>query len=162
VPFPIGQAADPHAYAAEMADGFSQSYDFLAGRGPALLDQLKSAAHEHVRYVFRNTFEYYAALIAAARSDASGRVSLPALPPARAAFQALEEDEIRALAQFDIPRFTLPASSESLAHAHNCFRQSGFDLARAGVEQLGEEDKKRHLAAIRLSWSLYHAAKCLG
>lgn len=157
VPFPLGQDGAAHEFVSEMSEGFRQTYDFLVQHRQTLFDQLQTAVNLPVRYVFRGTFSYYAAVIAAARSDE--KFSLSLLPRAKAVFQPLAEDELRDLENFDIPRFTLPASGRDLGRATNCFQKSGFSLVRLGVERLGDEDKARQLAAIRLSWSLYRASK---
>lgn len=161
VPFPVDHRAEPQAYVAEMIDGFRQTYRFLASHRRELLTQLECVKAEHVRYVLRDTLEYYQALTEALSLGVTGHTTLEPLPSSRGLFSTLQDDEVSSLEQLDIPRFTLPTSSRDLAGLKDCFATSGYDLACQAVERLSEEDMQQQLAYIKLAWSFYRVSRSL-
>jgi type 2 lantibiotic biosynthesis protein LanM len=154
VPFAEYEEPYPENYVDEMVDGFSQTYHFAASRRAALLEKIGSAAGLEVRYLVRETTEYYSAWTGEAESP----LCLSELQPP---FSALRPREFAALGQFDIPRFTLAASSRSLCGIEDCFIQSGHELAAAGIRCLDEKDLERQIHHLRLSWGLSRMARAL-
>lgn len=154
VPFPLTESFTPQSYVEEMVSGLSKTYCFLADHRRQLAAQIQSAKYLPVRYIFRETLEYYEAINDGLRSGASRRITLGALPRFRAVFDPFRHDEVHALEQLDIPRFTLPASSCDLGGVERCFRESGFALVTNRMEGLCEQDLERQVDALRLAWSL--------
>jgi lantibiotic modifying enzyme len=116
---------------------------------------------EHVRYVLRDTLEYYQALTEALGPGVTGNVILGSLPSFRALFSSLEKDEVSSLERLDIPRFTLPTASRDLAGLKDCFAVSGYDLACQALKRLSEEDMQQQVAFIKLAWSFYRVSRSL-
>jgi type 2 lantibiotic biosynthesis protein LanM len=159
IPFAPQSMETPLSYVSEIAQGFSETYRFLMHHRRDLIAQACSAAKEQIRYVIRDTLEYYRSLnrIPFATSD----VTLPTLPGSHTVFEPLSEAELRSLGNLDIPRFTLATSSCSLAGVEGCFRLSGLEAVCAGIEALCEEDLKKQLKILDLSWNLFRAADLL-
>jgi lantibiotic modifying enzyme len=158
VPFAEDEEAGPEKHADEMVDGFSRTYEFAASRRAAWLEKIESAAELEIRHLVRETTEYYSAYDARRTGDAEAPLRLPELQPP---FTALRAEELAALRQFDIPRFTLAASSRSLSRMENCFARSGHELAAAGIQSLNDKDLARQIEHLRLSWSLARMARAL-
>jgi lantibiotic modifying enzyme len=154
IPLMTDQAARPHDYVSEMVDGFTQVYRFLADHRNDVLEWIRTAAALPVRYLIRETMEYYEALQFDLSSEMEDGVLLPALPSARGIFSELRQEENAALKRLDIPRFSLAAGDLSLCGLESCFYRSGLELALAGVEELSEKDLAKQIQHIHLSWSL--------
>jgi hypothetical protein len=88
-------------------------------------------------------------------------LSLPSLPGTKSIFAGLAAAERSALCALDIPRFTLAAGDTGLHGIPDCFPQSGYDLARRGLEILDEKELQKQCSLIRVCWGLYGAAKSL-
>lgn len=154
IPLMADQAARPQDYVSEMVDGFTQTYRFLADHRNDVLAWIRTAAALPVRYLIRETMEYYEALQLDLSREIEGAVILPALASARMIFSDLREEENASLERLDIPRFILAAEERSLCGLESCFYRSGLDLALAGIEELSEKDLAKQIQHIRLSWSL--------
>jgi lantibiotic modifying enzyme len=154
IPLMTDQEARPHDYVSEMVDGFTQVYRFLADHRYDVLEWIQTAAALPVRYLIRETMEYYEALQFDLSSEMEDGVLLPALPSARGIFSELRQEENAALKRLDIPRFSLAAGDLSLCGLESCFYRSGLELALAGVEELSEKDLAKQIQHIHLSWSL--------
>jgi class II lanthipeptide synthase len=161
VPFPLQDSFSPQSYVEEMASGFGETYRFLADHRRQLIAQIQSAACLRVRYIFRETVEYYEALNGGLRSTATPGITLSALPHSRAVFDSLRQHEVHALEQLDIPRFMLPATSCDLCGVENCFSGSGFELVADRIERLREEDLEQQENLLRLSWSFFGVSNSL-
>jgi lantibiotic modifying enzyme len=136
-------------------------YQFLAEHRILLAMRIDSAAGEHIRYVIRDTVEYYRALNGMLLSGAMRNVTLPGLVGHCGIFEPLRQEEIRSLEEFDVPRFTLSTSSDSLCGIQKCFRLSGHRAVLDAIDRLCEDDLKRQVKLIRLSWSLFRVASLL-
>lgn len=161
VPFPSVDPPHPEEYVEEMISGFHQTYQFLLDHRPYLLAQVQDAAGLHVRYVFRETIEYYETLNSALELQQSPAVHLPPLPRPRAVLDQLRETEVHALKQLDIPRFTRTVGSRDLCGVEDCFLRSGSDRVAERIEHLSAEDLAQQEQFIRLSWSLFRLSSAL-
>jgi lantibiotic modifying enzyme len=161
VPFPRGQEPAPELYVDEMVEGFSQTWQFAAGHRDAIGEAMESARAQRIRYVVRDTPAYYRALVAGLYAGSFDPLSLPSLPGTKSIFAGLAEAERSALCALDIPRFTLAAGDTGLHGIPDCFPQSGYDLARRGLEILDEKELQKQCSLIRVCWGLYGAAKSL-
>ncbi len=154
VPLMADQAVQPRDYVSEIVDGFTQTYRFLAAHRKDVFAWIRTAAGLPVRYLIRETMEYYEAL----HFDLSGKIEwaviLPALAPARMIFSALRQEEIASLERLDIPRFILAVEERSLYSLESCFYRSGLAAALAGIEELSDKDLAKQIQYIHLSWSL--------
>jgi len=154
IPLMTDQAARPHDYVSEMVAGFTQVYRFIADHRGDVLEWIRTAAPLRVRYLIRETMEYYEALQFDLSREIEGRILLPALPSARIIFSELRQEEEASLKRLDIPRFSLAAGDRSLCSLESCFYRSGLELALAGIEELSEKDLAKQIQHIHLSWSL--------
>jgi lantibiotic modifying enzyme len=161
LPFPPGQEPTPELYVEEMLEGFTQTWQFAGAHREELLDAMESARPLRIRYVVRDTLNYYQAIVAALYAGSLDGLALPSLSPAKAVFASLEEEERLALLRLDIPRFTLMAQDTGLGGIPACFPQSGYDLVCRSLEKLGEKELQKQCAVIRVCWGLYGAAKAL-
>jgi lantibiotic modifying enzyme len=161
VPFPSDESPHPEDYVEEMISGFAQTYRFVLDNRHLLLEEVSHAANLHVRYVFRETIEYYETLNRALESQQSPSLHLPALTPAQVALDQLRDTEVLALEQFDIPRFTRAAASRDLCGVEGCFGRSGYERVAHRVEHLSLEDLARQEQVIRLSWSMFRLSRSL-
>jgi type 2 lantibiotic biosynthesis protein LanM len=157
VPFAEDEEPHPENYVEEIVDGFRQTYHFAAKRGEALKEKLEAAGDLPVRYLIRETIEYYAAWTGKVEAP----IFLPDLQPAQTAFSSLMSDELAALRRFDIPRFTLAAASRSLHGIEDCFPSSGQELAISRIQEMNDTDLERQIHYIRLSWSFSRMARAL-
>jgi len=157
VPFAQKDQPRPQDYVEEMVDGFRLTYRFALRNREALLKRIEPAASLQIRYLVRETTEYYMAW----NGDARAALILPDLQPSRTALSALRSEELAALRQFDIPRFTLAAASPSIHGAGNCFPRSGHELVITGIHELSNHDLEKQLQHLRLSWGFSQAAKSL-
>ena len=155
---PFGPQAEdtPRLYAGEIAHGFSWTYGFLMEHREELLVQISDAAKEPIRYVIRDTAEYYVALNRFPRGAMLSKLTGP-----RAVFEPLRGAEMLSLRELDIPRFVLAASDRSLCEVEGCFPLSGYEAVCAGIDRLNPEDLSRQLKLIQMSWNLFHAAELL-
>jgi type 2 lantibiotic biosynthesis protein LanM len=154
IPLMADQAARPQDYVSEMVDGFTQTYRFLADHRNDVLAWIRTAAALPVRYLIRETMEYYEALQFDLSREIEGAVILPALASARMIFSDLRQEENASLERLDIPRFILAAEERSLCGLESCFYRSGLELALSGIEELSEKDLAKQIQHIHLSWSL--------
>ncbi len=154
IPLIADQAARPQDYVSEMVDGFTQTYRFLADYRSEVLAWIRTAAALRVRYLIRETMEYYEALQFDLSGETEGAVILPPLAAAHMIFSDLRQEETVSLERLDIPRFTLAAGERSLCGLDGCFYRSGLELALAGIEELSEKDLAKQIQHIHLSWSL--------
>jgi type 2 lantibiotic biosynthesis protein LanM len=154
IPLMTDQAARPKDYVSEMVDGFTQTYRFFAGHRSEVLAWVRTAATLPVRYLIRETMEYYQALQFDLSRGIEGAVTLPSLASAKIIFSYLSEEEKASLERLDIPRFTLTAEARSLCGLESCFYRSGLERALAGIEELSEKDLAKQIQHIHLSWSL--------
>jgi len=154
IPLMADEAARPQDYVSEMVDGFTQTYRFLAEHRNDVLAWIRTAAALPVRYLIRETMEYYEALQFDLSCEREGAVILPALASAHMIFADLRQEENAALERLDIPRFTLAAEERSLCGLSGCFYRSGLELALVGIEELSEKDLAKQIQYIHLSWSL--------
>jgi lantibiotic modifying enzyme len=161
IPFAAGQDPTPEQFVEQMLEGFSQTWQFASTHRDAILEAMEAAPSQRIRYVVRDTVDYYQAIVSALYAGELDRVSLPPLPAAKAVFAALAPEERAALLQMDIPRFTLAAADTGLRFVAGCFPQSGYELARRGMERLGEKELAKQSSVIRVCWGLYGAAKSL-
>jgi hypothetical protein len=157
LPFPDGIAAQPHSYVEQMVAGFCVTYRFAMQRREALIERFAAAAQLRIRYLVRETMEYYAAW----QIGHPGGIALAALPPPLAAHAGLRPSELAALRGFDIPRFTTTASTLDLAGVGPCFARSGLDLALAGLTAVSEAGLAAQIQHLRLAWSLSQLAGAL-
>jgi len=161
IPLMADQVARPQDYVSEMVDGFTQTYRFLAEHRNDVLGWIRTAAALPVRYLIRETMEYYEALQFDLSREIEGDVLLPALPSARMIFSDLRQEENASLKRLDIPRFNLAAEDRSLCGLESCFYRSGLELVLAGIEELSEKDLAKQIQHIHLSWSLSQIASSL-
>ncbi|MFT4112158.1 DUF4135 domain-containing protein, partial [Silvibacterium sp.] len=162
VPFkdvPEGCAAE--SFSDEQAEGFRAMWEWVAGNRTLLLDQLEQARGLEVRYVVRDTHAYYLALVRAMFEGTPAVAALPALGGERAAFVPLLAEELNALAQLDLPHFTLRADARSLDPAGLIFASSGYEAAKGLLENMSEEDLERQLRHLGSAWQLYAATRRL-
>ncbi len=154
VPFGEGEEPRPEKYVDAMVDGFSRTYDFAVIRRADFLEKMKSAAELEVRYLVRDTTQYYSAW--------AGEMEAPLfLSELQPPFAASIPQELEALLRFDIPRFTLAASRRGLRRIGDCFARSGHELVTAGICGLNDQDLARQIEHLRLSWSLARMARAL-
>jgi type 2 lantibiotic biosynthesis protein LanM len=161
LPFPYGHELNPQAYVEEMVAGFRQTWRFVEQHRDTVLLMVEGAASLNVRYVFRDTPNYYQALVASLSVGNLDAITLPALTGARLVFVPLEERERLALRQLDIPRFTLCAGDTGLDGVAKCFPLSGIELARRNLINMSDEEMEKQAGILRVSWGLYGAAKSL-
>ena len=161
IPLMTDQAARPQDYVSEMVDGFTQTYRYLAGHRNDVLAWIRTAATLPVRYLIRETMEYYEVLQFNLSPEIEGPITLPELASARMIFSVLRQEEVASLERLDIPRFTLAAEDRSLCGLESCFYRSGLEAALAGVEELSERDLAKQLQFIQLSWSLSQISSSL-
>lgn len=154
VPLMADMAARPQDYVSEMVDGFTRTYRFLADHRTDLLAWVRTAASLPVRYLIRETMEYYEALQFNPGCAIEQAIHLPALASASMIFSDLRQEENAALERLDIPRFILAAGERSLCGLDRCFYRSGLELAVAGIEELSEKDLEKQIQHIHLSWGL--------
>jgi len=155
VPFGEDGATRPYLFAGSMEAGFRETHGFAERRREELLSQLETARELRVRYLLRETMDYYGAW----RDESD--LHLAALPSSYAIFSGLLSEELRALRRFDVPRFTLPAESRDLHGIQGCFAASGYELARRGIRELDEQDRERQIGHLRLAWGLARLASGL-
>jgi type 2 lantibiotic biosynthesis protein LanM len=160
VPFSAGGRFTPRSYMGAMIVGFTQTYRFLARHRQDLIAEVIKAQCLRIRYLLRDTLEYYEA-ISQLRLPKTERQTLHGLPESRAVFNDLQREELQALAQLDIPRFTLTADSLDLCRLRGCFRQSGFAIAIGLIQRLCEEDLERQASLLRLAWGFSQVADVL-
>lgn len=160
VPFPVAGPFTPQSYVDEMVHGFAETYRFLAHHRQDLIAEISKAQCLRIRYLFRETVEYHEAIGERLRSK-TGALALKALPQSRAVFYALRQDELQALEQLDIPRFTLPADSRHLCRVASCFRESGFAVALRLIKRLSEHDLEQQVSFLRLAWGMSRLASAL-
>jgi lantibiotic modifying enzyme len=161
LPFPEGQQPAPQDFAAEMAAGFAAAYGFLVQHRDAVAEKVEAAAKYQVRYLLRDTPEYYQAMVAMAFRRGSKQDAPSPLPPAKFAFEALCSAEAESLTRFEIPRFTLSADSRDLCGVHACFAMSGHAAVVDAIAKLSEEEMQRQLKLLRISWSIYGSLRAL-
>ncbi len=161
LPFPEGQQPSPQKFAAEMAAGFAATYGFLVQHRNAVAEKIEAAAKYQVRYLLRDTPEYYQAMVAIALRRGSKQQALSSLPPAKSAFEALYTAEAESLIRFEVPRFTLSADSRDLCGVRECFAMSGHGAVVDAVTTLSEEEMQRQLKLLRISWSIYGSLRAL-
>ena len=161
VPFLHSDRESPCSYVEDIAFGFGETYRFLVEHRMLLTKRIKSAAGEQIRYVIRDTVEYYRALNGMLLPGAMRGVTLPSLVDHCGIFEPLRQEEVRSLEEFDVPRFTLSTSSYSLYGIEKCFRLCGHEVVLESIERLCEDDLKRQVKLIRLSWSLFRIASLL-
>jgi type 2 lantibiotic biosynthesis protein LanM len=166
VPFASDERSRPQDYVEEMVGGFRQTYRFLAERRQDLSTRIEKASAFQIRYLVRETVDYYAAYKTSARGGFAPTpelcIALPDLPGARGVLAPLRPVELGALRQFDVPRFTMAAGGRSIEGIEDCFHRSGVELAVFCVERLCEEDLETQVQHIRLSWGLSRLARSLG
>ena len=161
VPFSVDDPITPQSYVEDMVEGFAETYLFLVDHRSPLLAKIKTAAGLQVRYLVRETVEYYEALNDGLGSTTISGVTLRTLTKSRAVFDPLLPDEVNALKQLDIPRFTLPTTSCDLCEVENSFRACGLEMAIDHIERLGARDLEQQVTKLRLSWSLFRLASSL-
>jgi lantibiotic modifying enzyme len=154
VPFREGEKYYPHQFVEEMVAGFTQTYRFAMERRDPFHEKIETAARLQVRYLVRETIDYYAA--------STGAVAcLSPLQPSYSVFSALLPQEQAALRQFDVPRFSLEADSCDLHGIKSCFPRSGYELASIGLRELTDQDLRKQIAHLRLAWGLSKLARWL-
>jgi lantibiotic modifying enzyme len=154
VPFPATpDPPKPYLYVTQMETGLTSTYRFVADHRDEVLALIEAADYLPVRYMFRDTLEYYEAVSARRGSGNSDRAYLRQLPEARSVFRELRDLEEEALQHLDIPRFTLPAGSCDLCGMVNCLPVSGISRARNIVARLNDHDLERQLSALRAAWA---------
>jgi type 2 lantibiotic biosynthesis protein LanM len=161
LPFPPGHELNPQAYAEEMIAGFCQTWQFIAQHRDAILEMVKTASSERIRYVFRDTQSYYHSLAAALSSGDIDSLALPPLTGAKAVFAPLEPRELQSLRQLDIPRFTMSTADTGLEAVSGCFPVSGIEMARQTVANMSGEEMEKQAGILRVCWGLYGAAKAM-
>jgi type 2 lantibiotic biosynthesis protein LanM len=165
VPFASGERSRPQDYVEEMIGGFRQTYRFLAGRRQDLSTRIEKASAFQIRYLVRETVDYYAAYMTSAQGGFAPApelsIALPDLSVARAVLAPLRPVELAALRRFDVPRFTMAAGGRSIEGIEDCFHRSGTELSLFCIERLCEEDLETQLQHIRLSWGLSRLARSL-
>jgi type 2 lantibiotic biosynthesis protein LanM len=161
VPFPPQDSATPESHVEEMASGFGETYRFLANHRRQLMAQIHNAACLQVRYILRETVEYYDSLNDGLRSTDMIGIRLGPLPPSRVVFDPLRQHEVNALEELDIPRFTFAANSTDLCEVEHCFPLCGLELVADRIERLSEHDLEEQLTHLHLSWSLLRVSRSL-
>jgi lantibiotic modifying enzyme len=161
VPFPLTGTFTPRSYVEEMVSGFAETYRFLAGHRHQLMAQIHKVRGLPVRYLVRDTVEYYETISEMLQSPTECSVALRPLPGSHAVFRPLQQDERLALERLDIPRFTLPANSRNLSGVKGCFRLSGFAVAAERIERLCEQDLERQVNFLRLAWNMSRVSELL-
>lgn len=151
----------PQAYVDEIICGFTEIYRFLADHRGDLMTEIHKAQRLTIRYVFRETVEYYEAMSERVCSKATHEMMLRTLSGTHAVFDPLQQDEVRALEQLDIPRFTLIPNSRDLGRVRGCFGHSGLTVSVNILNRLCEEDLDRQLAFLRLAWGLVRVSDAL-
>lgn len=154
VPFPAtANPPKPYSYVTQMETGFKSTYRFIANHRDEVIALIGSASSLPIRYMFRDTLEYYVAVSKRMCSCNADHKCLPDLPPARSVFRELRDLEEEALIRRDIPRFTLRADSSALCGMANCLPVSGISRARNILAQLCDTDLHRQLSALRSAWA---------
>jgi type 2 lantibiotic biosynthesis protein LanM len=154
VPFPATpNPPKPYSYVTQMETGFKSTYRFIANHRDEVLALIGAASSLPIRYMFRDTLEYYEAVSKRMCSGNSDRTCLQELPPARSVFRELRDLEEEALIRHDIPRFTLRADSCAFCGIANCLPVSGISRARNILAQLCDTDLHRQLSALRAAWA---------
>jgi type 2 lantibiotic biosynthesis protein LanM len=157
VPFGEDAEARPHLFVAEIESGFLEMHRFAERRREGLLEQVESAREVRVRYLVRETMEYYAAW----KHENGSSIYLGELQPSYAIFSGLVVEELAALGRFDVPRFTLAAESRDLHGVRGCFAASGYELALSGIRELGEKDRDLQMGQMRVAWGFARLASAL-
>ena len=154
VPFPATpNPPKPYSYVAQMETGLRATYLFIANHRDDVLALIDAASNLPIRYMFRDTYEYYEAVSKRTCSGNSDLTGLQELPPARSVFRELRGLEEEALIRYDIPRFTLRADSCDFCGMVNCLPVSGISRARNILAQLCDTDLDRQLSALRAAWA---------
>jgi type 2 lantibiotic biosynthesis protein LanM len=165
VPFASDEGSRPQDYVEETVDGFRQTYRFLAVRRQDLSTRIEKASAFQIRFLVRETVDYYAAYKASAPGGFAPTpefsIALPDLSGARGVFAPLRPAELAALRRFDVPRFTMTAGGRSIEGVEDCFQRSGTELSLLCMERLCEEDLETQVQHIRLSWGLSRLAESL-
>jgi len=151
------EEARPYFFAAEMEDGFLQMHRFVEQRQEAFLKQIEKARKLRIRYLLRETMEYYAAW----NGEAGASVSLGELQSSHRVFSELRAEELSALRQLDVPRFAMAADSRDLHGIQDCFALSGHELVCSGIRELGEQSLAQKIGQMRVAWAFSRIASSL-
>jgi type 2 lantibiotic biosynthesis protein LanM len=143
----------PYSYVTQMETGFKSAYRFIANNRDEVFALIGTASNLPIRYIFRDTIEYYEAAYKRMCSGNSHSTCLQELPQARSVFRELRDLEEEALIRHDIPRFTLSADSSDFCGIVNCLPVSGISRARKILAQLCDTDLDRQLSALRAAWA---------
>ncbi|GGG93230.1 type 2 lanthipeptide synthetase LanM [Silvibacterium dinghuense] len=165
VPVEDSAGIAPELFAQEQVDGFRLTWNWVSRHRSLLLDYLEQARDLEIRYVVRDTQDYYLALAHALFTGNPGAVVLPELDGERTAFSFLLQEEHRALAQLDLPRFTLSADARAIAlngaSGNEVFPRSGYAAAKEAVTTMHEDELERQLARMDGAWQFYAVARRL-
>jgi type 2 lantibiotic biosynthesis protein LanM len=173
--FPLlgGRTIPPAEHVGDIVLGFRRMYEWLAAHRDGLLapdGPVARLAHENVRFIARPSSVYDHVLRRSLRMgvlhDGSARgIELELLArgllPLAPALWPLLEDEERALAQLDIPIFTMRGDAKrcTVGGRSVAVSRSGLDVARARFATLGPPDLERQLRIVRASFALRYSGE---
>jgi type 2 lantibiotic biosynthesis protein LanM len=158
----------PDRHVNDIALGFGRMYQWLAAHRDALLapdGPVVRLAREKVRfiarpssvydYVLRRSMRRHALRDGVARDIELELLARGLLPLSHELWPLLEVEK-RALAQLDIPAFTLRGDATELALDERSIRlaRSGLDVARSRLSSLSPEDLELQLSIIRAAFAL--------